>query len=76
MNPLDATGRRVVTHGFRATFSTWASEATDHPAEVREMALAHKIKNQTEAAYRRGDLLEKRRSLMTDWGAFCTSAVS
>ncbi len=74
MNPLDATGRRVVTHGFRATFSTWTSEATDHPAEVREMALAHKIKNQTEAAYRRGDLLEKRRLLMVDWGAFCTSA--
>ena len=74
MKPLDPNGRRVVTHGFRSTFSTWASEATDHPAEVREMALAHKIKNQTEAAYRRGDLLDKRRLLMTDWGTFCASS--
>lgn len=71
MKPLDEKGRRVVTHGFRSTFSTWASEATDHPAEVREMALAHKIKNLTEAAYRRGDLLEKRRALMADWAAYC-----
>lgn len=71
MKPLDKDGRRVVTHGYRATFSTWCSEATDHPSEVREMALAHKIKNQTEASYRRGDLLEKRRSLMADWSRFC-----
>lgn len=73
MKPLDAAGRRVVTHGFRSTFSTWASEATEYPAEVREMCLAHTIKNRTEAAYRRGDLLEKRRLLMSEWGRFCAT---
>lgn len=71
MNPLDKDGRRVVTHGFRSTFSTWCSEKTNHLPEVREQALAHKIKNQVEAAYRRGDLLEKRRALMADWASFC-----
>ncbi|MBL8308022.1 MAG: integrase arm-type DNA-binding domain-containing protein [Rubrivivax sp.] len=74
MDYKDASGRRITTHGFRATFSTWASECTDHPAEVREMALAHKIKNEVEAAYRRGDLLDKRRLLMNEWDAFCASS--
>lgn len=72
----DASGRRITTHGFRATFSTWASECTDHPAEVREMALAHKITNQTEGSYRRGDLLEKRRLLMNDWDRYCREAAT
>ncbi len=74
MGYTDENGRRVTTHGFRSTFSTWASECTEHPAEVREMALAHTIKNLVEAAYRRGDLFDKRRALMVDWGAFCASS--
>jgi integrase len=63
----------AVPHGFRSAFSDWASEATGFPAEVREMALAHAIKDKTEAAYRRGDLFVKRRKLMDAWGAFVTS---
>jgi integrase len=74
MDYKDADGRRITTHGFRATFSTWASECTDYPAEVREMALAHKIKNEVEAAYRRGDLFDKRRHLMRDWATFAALA--
>lgn len=61
---------QYVVHGFRSTFRDWAAETTHHANEVVEMALAHKIKNKTEAAYRRGDLLEKRRPLMDDWATF------
>ncbi len=57
----------VTVHGFRATFATWAEECTDYPDSVREAALAHKYKNETMAAYQRGEKLEKRRALMTDW---------
>jgi integrase len=57
----------VTVHGFRATFATWAEECTDYPDGVREAALAHKYKNETMAAYQRGEKLEKRRSLMNDW---------
>jgi integrase len=60
----------AVPHGFRSTFSDWTAERTSYPAEVREMALAHAIGNDTDAAYRRGDLYEKRRNLMNDWAAF------
>lgn len=63
-----------VPHGFRSTFSDWTAERTAYPAEVREMALAHAIGNDTEAAYRRGDLFEKRRNLMNDWAAFIETA--
>ena len=64
-------GRRpgLTVHGFRSAFRDWAAEATPHPGEVVEMALAHAIRDTTERAYRRGDLLEKRRALMDDWGA-------
>jgi integrase len=62
---IDAT-----THGFRSTFRDWCSEETDFPGEVAEMALAHVIENKTEAAYRRGKLLDKRRRLMDDWARF------
>src|SRR5262249_33568372 len=62
----------LTVHGFRSTFSDWAAERTAFPREVVEMALAHVIENKVEAAYRRGDLFEKRRQLMADWGAFCT----
>jgi integrase len=61
----------VTVHGFRSTFRDWAAEATGHPNHVVEQALAHTISNAVEAAYRRGDLFEKRRQLMNDWAAFC-----
>ncbi|HEV7291970.1 MAG TPA: integrase arm-type DNA-binding domain-containing protein [Devosia sp.] len=61
----------VTVHGFRSTFRDWAAEQTSYPNEVAEMALAHTIQNAAEAAYRRGDMLEKRRGLMSDWAEFC-----
>jgi len=61
----------ITVHGFRSTFSDWATERTAYPGEVREMALAHVVANKVEAAYRRGDLFEKRRRIMDDWAAFC-----
>jgi integrase len=71
---LTACMRRMkltaVPHGFRSTFTDWVAERTNYPSEVREMALAHAIGNDTEAAYRRGDLFEKRRQLMQDWALF------
>lgn len=67
-------GERTTAHGFRACFSTWASERTHYPSEVREMALAHRISNKAEAAYRRGDLLGKRGGVMDAWAQFCASA--
>ena len=63
-------GLTAVPHGFRSTFTDWCSERTATPAEVREMALAHAIRDQTEEAYRRGDLFDKRRHLMDQWAAF------
>ncbi len=63
----------VTVHGFRSTFRDWVSEETSHSPEVAEMALAHTIKNKVEAAYRRKDLLERRRILMQDWLEFCNS---
>jgi integrase len=62
---VDAT-----VHGFRSSFRDWAAERTNFPHEVCEMALAHTIPNAAEAAYRRGDLFEKRRKLMEVWAAF------
>lgn len=61
----------VTVHGLRSTFRDWVSEATDYPGEVAEMALAHVIGSKVEAAYRRGDLFEKRRTMMEDWGKWC-----
>jgi integrase len=69
-------GRPEVPHGFRSTFKDWASECTDFPGMVSEMALAHAVKDKTEAAYRRGDLFEKRIALMNEWAAFCLSKVT
>jgi integrase len=63
-----------VPHGFRSTFKDWCAETTNYPNLLSEMALAHKISNETEAAYRRGDLLDKRRRLMRDWARFCATA--
>lgn len=67
-------GVKVTAHGFRSTFSDWASELTVHSREVVEMSLAHAIKDATEAAYRRGDMLLKRRQLMSDWENFCSAS--
>ncbi|MGO3344146.1 MAG: tyrosine-type recombinase/integrase [Marinomonas sp.] len=65
---LKRMGRKDLTqHGFRSTFRDWAGETTSFPREVIEHALAHKLKDQAEAAYQRGDLLQKRRLLMEDW---------
>lgn len=61
---------KVTAHGFRSSFRDWAAETTSFPREVAEMALAHTIENKVEAAYRRGDLLERRRELMTEWASF------
>jgi integrase len=65
----------VTVHGFRSTFRDWVSEETNHSPEVAEMALAHAIRNKVEAAYRRRDLLERRRQLMADWEEFCNTPV-
>ena len=64
-------GADCVPHGFRSTFRDWCAEHTNVSREVAEMALAHAIGNEVEAAYRRGDLFEKRRVLMDEWAAFC-----
>ena len=61
----------LTVHGFRSTFRDWAAECTNYPREVAEMALAHVVSDQTEAAYRRGDLFEKRRLLMIEWARHC-----
>jgi integrase len=63
---IDAT-----VHGFRSGFRDWSAECTSYAHEVCEMALAHVIGNKAEAAYRRGDLFEKRRRLMADWAVYC-----
>jgi integrase len=71
---LRRMGRSDLTvHGFRSTFRDWAAELTSYPNHVVEMALAHVIGDKVEAAYRRGDLFEKRRRLMAEWGRYCAS---
>jgi integrase len=64
---------RVTAHGFRSTFRDWAAELTSFPAEVAEMALAHAVGDKVEAAYRRGDLFQKRRQLAEAWAKFCAT---
>jgi len=63
----------LTAHGFRSTFRTWAAEKTNFPREIAEAALAHVVGDETEAAYQRGDLLEKRRRLMKSWAGYCES---
>lgn len=65
--------KRITLHGLRSSFRDWAGDETHHPREVIEQALAHVIKDATEAAYRRKDAIEKRRLLMADWEKFCNS---
>ncbi len=70
---LKRMGRADLTaHGFRSSFRDWAAERTDHPRDLVEMALAHSIGDKVEAAYRRGDMFEKRCGLMEDWARHCT----
>jgi integrase len=64
----------VTTHGFRSSFRDWSAECTAYPHEVCEMALAHVIGNKAEAAYRRGDMFDKRRRLMDDWASYCATS--
>ncbi len=75
---LTAVMRRMgvdaVPHGFRASFSSWCASSTAYPTEVREMALAHAIGDETVAAYQRSDLFDKRRNLMADWAKFLGTA--
>jgi integrase len=61
----------ATVHGFRSSFRDWAAEQTSYPQELCEIALAHAVGNKVEAAYRRGDMMEKRRRLMDDWAAYC-----
>jgi integrase len=63
----------VTVHGFRSTFRDWVGEETEFPREVAEAALAHNVGDATERAYRRGDALERRRTLMEAWADFVTS---
>ena len=63
----------VTVHGFRSTFRDWVEETTEFAGSVAEAALGHVVGDKVEAAYRRGDLFEKRMALMTAWGAFCTT---
>jgi integrase len=67
----EASGNDATVHGFRSAFRDWCAETTNYPRELAESALAHTLKDKTEAAYQRGDLLEKRRRLMADWAVFC-----
>jgi integrase len=69
------TQQQFVPHGFRASFRTWAANCTNHQREVCEMALAHTLESKVEAAYNRGDLLDKRRQLMSDWSAYITKSL-
>lgn len=61
----------LTVHGFRSSFRDWAAETTGYPNHVLEMALAHSIGDKVEASYRRGDLFEKRKRLMTEWSKYC-----
>ena len=70
---LERLSAPVTVHGFRSSFRDWAAERTSFPHEVCEAALAHTISNAAEAAYRRGDLFEKRRKLMEGWADFIST---
>jgi integrase len=68
---LRRMGKDFTVHGFRSTFRDWVAEETQHSSEAAEKALAHSIPNKVESAYRRGDLIEPRKRLMTDWQSYC-----
>ena len=66
----DAGIKGATVHGFRSAFTDWVAEKSDFPKEVADKALAHKLSNQVEAAYRRTDFFDKRRELMAVWAEF------
>lgn len=68
-------GLPFTVHGFRSSFRDWAGEQTEFPRDVAEMALAHAIRDKTEAAHRRGALIEKRRLMMKEWAEYCVPAI-
>ena len=71
---LRRMGRGDLTvHGFRSSFRDWVAERTNFPGEVAEMALAHTVGDKVEAAYRRGDLFDRRRRIMAEWAKFCAT---
>jgi hypothetical protein len=73
---LRRMGRDDLTaHGFRSSFRDWAAETTGYPGDLVEMALAHVVSNATEAAYRRGDMFDKRRRLMARLGGYCETTI-
>ncbi len=69
----DLNQPEVTVHGFRSSFRDWAAERTNFPREIAEAALAHVLRDKTEAAYQRGDMLDRRRKLMAAWAKFCAS---
>ena len=71
MGYKDRQGRVCVPHGCRSTFRDWAAERTSYPGDMAEIALAHTIDSETEAAYRRGDMLAKRGRMMQAWADYC-----
>jgi integrase len=64
----------ITAHGMRATFRSWADDETDYDHDIKEMALGHKVKNDTEGAYRRTTMYKKRVALMADWGNYCSGS--
>jgi integrase len=69
-------GMGATVHGFRSTFRDWCAETTAYPNEMCEIALAHAVSDKTEAAYRRGDMMVKRRKLMAEWAAYCETPIT
>jgi integrase len=61
----------LTVHGLRSTFRDWVAEQTSYPRELAEVALSHVLSDKTEAAYQRGDMLEKRRLMMQSWAKYC-----
>jgi hypothetical protein len=66
----------ITVHGFRSSFRDWVAEETNHPSDVAEMALAHTVENKVIGAYKRGNLLDKRRRLANDWEDYCIGYLS
>jgi integrase len=73
LKEMDYPPEVATVHGFRSCFKDWVSEQTAYPNELSEMAMAHTVSDKVEAAYRRGDMRERRRRLMEDWAAYCDS---
>lgn len=71
MARMGIDNKEAVPHGFRSTFKDWATELTEYPSEMSEIALAHQVGSKVEQAYRRGDMFAKRRRQMNDWAKFC-----